>query len=74
MFECIKFIFKIMTDFLKMLFSVDIGNNMSLGMLMCVIFLFLPAMLSVINFLKNADDIELAEMFRSRKSKKESDK
>lgn len=74
MFECIKFIFKIMTDFLKMLFTIDIGNNMSLGMLMSVIFIVLPILLSLFTFFKNADDIELAEMFRSRKSKKESDK
>lgn len=73
MFECIKFIFKLMTDFMKMLFSVDIGNNMTLGMLMCIIFIFLPAILSVINFLKHADDLELAEMFKKNKSKKESD-
>lgn len=73
MFECIKFIFKIMTDFMKMLFSIDIGNNMTLGMLMCIIFIFLPAILSVINFLKHADDLELAEMFKSNKSKKRSD-
>ena len=52
MFECIKFIFKIMTDFLKMLFTINIGNNMSLGLLMCIIFIFFPIVLLFINFLK----------------------
>lgn len=52
MFECIKFIFKIMTDFLKMLFTINIGNNMTLGLLMCIIFIFFPIVLSFINFLK----------------------
>ena len=73
MFECIKFIFKIMTDFLKMLFTIDIGNNMSLGMFMSIIFIVLPILLSLFAFFKNADDIELAEMFRSHKSKRGSD-
>lgn len=67
MFECIKFIFKIMTDFLKMLFTIDIGNNMSLGMLMCVIFIFFPIVLSFINFLKHTGgEIDLIEL-KSRK-------
>lgn len=56
MFECIKFIFKIMTDFLKMLFTIKIGNNMSLGMFMCIIFIFFPIVLLFINFLKYFDE------------------
>ena len=55
MFECIEFIFKIMTDFLKMLFTINIGNNMSLGLLMCIIFIFFPIVLLFINFLKHYD-------------------
>lgn len=73
MFECIKFIFKIMTDFIKMLFTIDIGNNMSLGMLMCIVFIFLPTILVFINFLKHTGgEIDLMDLKRS-KSKKGSD-
>ena len=70
MFECIKFIFKIVTDFIKMLFTIDIGNNMSLGIFMCIIFIFFPILLTFFNFFKNSDDLELAEMFKKNKSKK----
>lgn len=56
MFECIKFIFKVMTDFLKMLFTIKIGNNMTLGMLMSIIFIFFPIVLLFINFLKYSDE------------------
>ena len=69
MIECIKFIFGLFAEFLKMLFTIDLGNGMSLGMFMCVIFIFLPTVLILINFLKHADDIELFEMFRNRRNK-----
>lgn len=72
MFECIKFIFKIVTDFLKMLFTIDIGNNMTLGLFMSIIFIVLPMLLSLFTFFKNSDDIELMEVFKKGK-KKESD-
>ena len=73
MFECIKFIFKIMTDFIKMLFTIDIGNNMSLGMLMCIVFIFLPTILAITNFLKHTGgEIDLIDLKKS-KSKKGSD-
>lgn len=73
MFECIKFIFKIITDFLKMLFTIDVGNNMSLGMLLCIVFFVFPMILSLVNFLKySGGDIDFSD-FRKSKSKKESD-
>ena len=52
MIEVLKFIFKCLTDYLKMLFTIDVGNGLSLGLLMCVVFIFLPLVLLVINFLK----------------------
>lgn len=73
MFECIKFIFKIIADFLSMLFTIDIGNNMSLGMLLCIIFFVFPMVLSLVNLFRHPDDFELFEMFSKKKSKKESD-
>lgn len=50
MFECLKFIFGLVADFLAMLFTIDIGP-MSLGMFACIIFLFLPMVLFVVNIL-----------------------
>ena len=50
MFECLKFIFSLVADFLKMLFTIDIGP-MSLGLFACTIFIFLPMVLLVVNVL-----------------------
>lgn len=52
MIEVLKFIFKCTTDFLKMLFTIDVGSGLTLGLVMCVVFIFLPLVLLVINFLK----------------------
>lgn len=52
MIEVLKFIFKCLTDYLKMLFTIDVGSGLSLGLVMCVVFIFLPLVLLVINFLK----------------------
>ena len=73
MFDCIKFLFKIIADFLSMLFTIDIGNNMSLGMLLCIIFFVFPMVLSIANFLRHSDDFELFEVLSRKNSKKGSD-
>ena len=52
MFEVIKFFLKCIGQLLTMLFEIDIGNGLSLGLLMAIIFIFLPLMLSFINLLK----------------------
>lgn len=52
MLEVLKFILNCIVKFLDMLFSIDIGNNMNLGLLMCVVFIFLPLVIVFINFLK----------------------
>lgn len=51
MLQVIKFILKCIANFVSMLFTIDIGD-MSLGTLMCIIFIFLPVLLSVVTFLK----------------------
>lgn len=67
MFECIKFIFEIVVDFIKMLFSIDIGNNISLGLFMCILFIFFPTLLTIFNFFVNSDDLEFKEMLKKDK-------
>lgn len=52
MIDVFKFILKLVADFIKMLFTIDVGNGLSLGLLMCVIFIFLPLVLTIVNFLK----------------------
>lgn len=52
MIEVLKFILKFVADFIKMLFTIDVGNGLSLGLVMCVVFIFLPLVLVVISFLK----------------------
>jgi len=51
MLECLKFIFNLILQFIKMLFSIDVGFT-NLGVLMCIVYIFLPVVLIIINFLK----------------------
>lgn len=68
MLECLKFIFKIILEFLYMLFDIDVGFT-SLGTLMCVTFIFLPMFLMLIDFLKaSTGDVSLA-LFTQKRSK-----
>lgn len=52
MFQCLWFILKTIADFAKMLFTIQVDNNLSLGLLMCICFIFLPLMLRVIKFIR----------------------
>lgn len=52
MLEVLKFILEKTVEFLKMLFTIDVGNNLTLGLMMCIIFIFLPLVLVVVGFLK----------------------
>ena len=52
MLEVLKFILKLVAEFISMLFSIDIGNGLSLGFFMCIVFIFFPLFLKFINFIK----------------------
>lgn len=67
MIEVLKFIFKCTTDFLKMLFTIDVGSGLNLGVVMCVIFIFLPLVLTIINFFKVTVMEEYDEHYDLRK-------
>lgn len=70
MVEVLKFILKFVADFIKMLFTIDVGNGLSLGLVMCVVFIFLPLVLIVINFLKTVLVDEIDESYdKTRKNK-----
>lgn len=70
MIEVLKFILKFVADFIKMLFTIDVGNGLSLGLVMCVVFIFLPLVLIVINFLKTVLVDEIDESYdKTRKNK-----
>lgn len=51
MLEALKFVFNLIIQFIKMLFTIDVGFT-NLGTLMCIVYLFLPVILTIINFLK----------------------
>lgn len=70
MLECLKFIFNIILEFLYMLFDIDIGFT-SLGTIMCVTFIFLPMVLTVINFLKGQFIEEFDERYDHNKGGKD---
>ncbi|MGN1342158.1 MAG: hypothetical protein ACI4VL_02895 [Bacilli bacterium] len=73
MLEVLKFIFEFISKFLAMLFTIDIGHDMSLGLLMCIVFIFLPLVLIVVNFLKFVLVNEIDERY-DLKQRKGSDK
>lgn len=66
MFEVLKFIFKCVAQFISMLFTIDIGG-MSLGLFMGIIFIFLPIMLTFLNFLKEGDGLDILSHKSDRK-------
>ncbi len=70
MLEVLKFIFECVAQFLKMLFTIDVGNGLNLGLLMCVIFIFLPLVLVVVNFLKIVVVDEIDETYDIRRKKR----
>ena len=60
MFEVIWFILKCIIDFLKMLFSIDVGVC-SLGVVMCVCFIFFPTIIMIVDFFKaSTGDVSFA--------------
>lgn len=53
MLECIKFILEYTAKFCAMLFTIDIGSGMSLGLLLVILFIFLPVVFRFITLLKH---------------------
>lgn len=51
MLDTLKFIFNCVLEFISMLFTIDVGFT-NLGALMCIVYIFLPVMLVIINFIK----------------------
>ena len=57
-----------------MLFTIDVGDGMNLGLVLCIVFIFLPLVLSVVKFLKGTliDELDEGYDFTTRnKDKKE---
>lgn len=61
MFDVLKFIFKCVIEFISMLFTIDVGFT-NLGALMCIVNIFLPMVLFIIQFIKG----ELLDEFDER--------
>lgn len=53
MLDCIKFILQYVAKFCAMLFTIDIGSGLSLGLLLSIIFIFLPVLYRVLTYLKH---------------------
>lgn len=70
MLECLSFIFKLILEFLYMLFDVDIGFT-NLGTIMCVTFIFLPMVLTVVKFLKGKFVEEFDDRYDYRRGGKD---
>lgn len=62
MFEVLKFIINCILQFCAMLFTIDVGFT-SLGIFMCIIFIFLPLVLTFVGFLKATVISELDDRY-----------
>lgn len=69
MLDVLRFIFSTIIAFMRMLFTIDLGNNLNLGLLMCIVFIFLPMMLRIINFLKQDAMEELNNAYEESRPK-----
>ena len=65
MLEVLGFIFKCVGQFISMLFNVNMGGGFSLGLLMCIFFIFLPITLAFLTFLKNFYQNEVTSDIKS---------
>lgn len=65
MFKVLWFILNSIIDFAKMLFTIQVDDNLSLGLLMCICFIFFPMMLRVIKFIRQDALEELDEAYDS---------
>ena len=68
MLECLKFILNCVIEFLSMLFTIDVGFT-NLGALMCIIFIFLPTILFIVNFIKSLVFGEFDELYDESRSR-----
>lgn len=58
MLQVLTFILNCVVQFISMLFTIDVGFT-NLGTLMCIIYILLPVMLFIVNFIK----VQLVEEF-----------
>ena len=65
MLECLKFILKFVADFCAMLFTIDLGNGLSFGLLMCICFIVFPMVHRVVCFIKQDAIDELNAQYES---------
>lgn len=66
MLEVFLFIFKCMGEYLAMLFRIDMGF-MSLGSLMCCIFIYFPLVISILLIFKSAViEVDVTEPLKER--------
>ena len=63
MWSILKFILSSLISFIQMLFTVQVDDGLSLGVLFCICFILFPIMLRVINFIKQDAIEELDEKF-----------
>lgn len=67
MWSVLKFIFSSLISFIQMLFTIQVDNGLSLGLLMCICFILFPIMLRIINFIKQDAVEELNSDFENKR-------
>jgi len=68
MLDTLKFIFNCVLEFISMLFTIDVGFT-NLGALMCIVYIFLPVVLFIINFIKKQLVEEFDDYYDNRNQK-----
>lgn len=75
MFSVISFILKCVAQLISLLFSINLGNGLSLGLLMCFCFILLPITHRVLCFIRQDAVDELNDSFiQDRKTRNRSNK
>lgn len=69
MLQVFRFIFNYVVEFISMLFTIDVGFT-NLGTLMCIIYILLPVMLIIVNFVKVQLVEELDDYYDYRSKRK----
>ena len=69
MLEVLKFLFSYTLKFISMLFTIDVGFT-NLGTLMCIVYIFLPLILIIVNFFKKQFVEEFDDYYDSRYERK----
>lgn len=54
MLQCLRFILEQIAKFCSMLFTIDIGDGLSLGLILCIMFILLPIIFKTLSIISHS--------------------